>query len=295
MMSEFDYSKKASPAPKARHSKDSYRIHYLYRPGRRLTEARLNALVAELREVAATCFEEIPDYQCLRGTREELSDKVITTARCADGTLAGFCSAVLLPAGKLGSVLHLGLTCVRPDDRSAGLTHRLMSKAMIGYLLRRKPLSRVWVSNVACVLSSLGNVALHFDDVYPSPHAGQGPSLSHLRIADAIDRYYRDKIHIDRAAQFDPDHFVFRRSVRQTVFQKEATDRRYRHRQEDLNRYYEGIMQFEEGDEVVQVGHYSLLTGLRYWLRSVKSKSPIGGTLRPGIPPQGEQSLDFSR
>ncbi|MBK7978193.1 MAG: hypothetical protein IPK07_34755 [Deltaproteobacteria bacterium] len=58
-----------------------HRIELLYRPGRSLTPDALAALVDELRDVAADCFDELPDYQCLRGTREELADKVITLAR----------------------------------------------------------------------------------------------------------------------------------------------------------------------------------------------------------------------
>jgi hypothetical protein len=144
--------------------------------------------------VARTCFAELPDYQCLRGTREELSDKVISVARRLDGTMAGFCSMALLPVPRVGQVLHMGLTCVRPEDRSAGLTHLLNSKAVTHYLVRYRPLGRQWISNVACVLSSLGNIALHCDNVYPSPFQDSQPSKTHLRIAEAINHKYREKI-----------------------------------------------------------------------------------------------------
>jgi hypothetical protein len=59
----------------------AYRIQFLYRPGRRLGDDAMQSLVRELREVAGTCFETIPPYQALQGSREELSDKVITVAR----------------------------------------------------------------------------------------------------------------------------------------------------------------------------------------------------------------------
>ena len=248
----------------------SYRVELLYRPGRKLPDAELARLVGELRGVAGTCFDPIPTYQCLVGTRDALSDKLIALARRPDGGAAGFCSAVILPVPKVGDVLHLGLTCVRPDARSGRLTTRLLSKLVIPYFWRHRGLRRVWCSNVACVLSSLGNVALHFGRVYPSPFGPERPSAEHLRIARAIDASYRREIHIDPGAVLDLDAFVFRGSVPGTVFQKSADDSRFYHRDRDLNDYYRNRMRFEDGDEVLQVGCMDLgvlLAFLRKQLR----------------------------
>jgi len=229
------------------------RIEYLARPGRTLDDKRLEALVAELRATAAACFAELPDYQCLRGTRAELEDKVITIAREADGTMAGFCSAVILPVRGAGDVLHLGLTCVRPTVRGGGMTHKLTSHLVVRYLLTHNPLGRQWITNVACVLSSLGNVALNFDECYPSPEGPEAPSRTHLMIAESVSQRYRDKAYILPEADFDSEAFVFRGSVKGTVFQKSAEDARYHHRDAGVNRYYLDRMAFDEGDEVLQV------------------------------------------
>lgn len=249
-----------------------YRIELLHRPGLRLSEAEFARLVANVRTVAAECFEEIPDYQCMRGTREELADKVMTLAWRPDGTLAGFCSAVLLPVPRVGEVLHLGLTCVSERDRSSGLTHRLTSKLTIQFLLRHRPLSRVWVTNVACVLSSLANVGRHFDQVYPSPEGPELPTITHRRIAEAVDTLYRDKIYIRHDAELDRDAFVFRGSVRGTVFQKDEGDSRFHHRDAASNAFYTSLLSFEDGDEILQIGSMSLLTGLRYLRRKRATK-----------------------
>jgi predicted GNAT family N-acyltransferase len=264
----------------------AYRIQFLYRPGRRLGDDAMQSLVRELREVAGTCFETIPPYQALQGSREELSDKVITVARQWDGSMVGFCSTVLLPVPGVGEVLHLGLTCVRPEARGAGLTHLLMKKAVVGYLLRHKPVGRVWVTNCAAVLSSLGNVALYFDRVVPSPFAKTQPSEKHVRIARAIGERYRNKLYIRQEAFLDETCFVFRGSVRDTVFQKSESDTRYHHRNRFLNEYYRRLMNFREGDEVLQVGHVSVLTALRYGRRKKKrEKRPAAGlsVLSPGF------------
>lgn len=244
-----------------------YQIQFLYRPGLHLRDPDLQTLVQEIREVAATCFETIPEYQALEGSRQELSDKVITVARRSDGSMAGFCSTVLLPVPGLGEVLHLGLTCVRPEARGSGLTHLLMKKAVVGYLLRRKPIGRLWITNCAAVLSSLGNVALYFDRVVPCPFGKTRPSQKHLRIARAIDEAYRRKIYIRDDAVLDEDQLVFRRSVKGTVFQKSLEDTRFHHRNRFLNEYYGKLMNFSEGDEVLQIGHVSVLTAWRHGRR----------------------------
>ncbi|MBK7978192.1 MAG: hypothetical protein IPK07_34750 [Deltaproteobacteria bacterium] len=184
----------------------------------------------------------------------------------------------------MGEVLHLGLTCVRADQRSGGLTHRLTSTLTVRYLLIHRPLSRVWITNVACVLSSLVNVGRHFDQVFPAPEGPASPTTTHRRIAEAVDALYRDKIYIRPDARFDRDAFVFRGSVHQTVFQKDEHDPRYRHRDARANRFYGERMDFERGDEVLQIGSMSLLTGLRYLRRRSAAKKPSHAWSAQSVP-----------
>ena len=245
------------------------KIDVLYKPGRYLPGKKLSSLAGHLRECAGTCFEEVPDYQVMRGTREELVDKIIAVAWDREKKrVEGFCSTVLLPVEGVGDVLHLGLTCVRPEARSRGLTHLLASRAVSAHLVRTKPImGKLWISNCAAVLSSLVNVAIFFEHVYPSPFTRSEASGTHRRIAKAIDRYYRDSMYIDREAVFDEDNFVFRRSVKDTVFQKNENDARFHHRNVVLNEYYKKLLNFEEGDEALQIGYASTFTAVKHVLR----------------------------
>ncbi|MCB9479406.1 MAG: hypothetical protein H6684_07895 [Deltaproteobacteria bacterium] len=248
--------------------KAKYKYKIYIRPGVTMPDAKFERLARELRSCAKTCFDQLPPYQCLLGTRASLADKAIAVAWRRDGRIAGFCSCVLLDVDNVGTVLHLGLTCVRPDDRGSGLTHKLTSKVIIGYLARHRLVGKQWISNVACVLSSLGNVAMFFDEVFPSPLADTAVSTAHASIAKTIDERYRDEIYIRPDAQFDWTRFVFQGSVRDTVFQKDKDATAYHHRNRAINQYYTGIMSFDRGDEVLQVGSVSLLgTAPRYFLR----------------------------
>lgn len=243
----------------------AYTLTYLERPGRTMSDEELSTLVREMREVAATSFDEVPYYQALTGERDELARCVITVARREDGTMAGFCSGILLDVEGLEHVLHLGLSCVHVDDRRAGLTRRLNDMMGRTYLMSHvAPFGKLWVTSCACVLSSLGNIALYFDDVYPSPlYEGGKPSEVHLRIARAVNERYRKQIYIEPDAHFDERDFVFRGSVKDTMFEKTAEDLRFQHRVSELNHWYRGLMRFENGDEVLQVGYASLWTGIK--------------------------------
>jgi len=263
-----------------------YTLEFFHRPGNHLDDIELEQLVTRMREIAAECFEDIPEYQALTGARESLSGQVITVARRTDGTIGAFCSALILEVDGVSPVIHLGLTCVHPEDRGQSLTHKLLSHMLTRFLVRFHPFGKVWISNCACVLSSIGNVALSFDDVYPSPYNPEPPSRAHIKIARAISERYRAPIYINEDAILDERAFVMRGSAYGTVFQKDADDERYHHRNEDLNDWYQRLLLFEDGDEVLQIGCYSIATVTRYlmpWSRPrITVPTPPAPTVRRG-------------
>jgi len=248
-----------------------FTVELYHRPGLYMGEADLKRFHEEIISVAETCLTEIPYYQCLTGEVAQYQRLIIAVARDRKGRMIGFCSAYLLGMAEAGEVLHLGLTCVRPDARGGGLTHKLTAKVVIGHLLRTSWLAPVWISNVACVLSSLGNVGLHFEDVYPSPFLSE-PTNEHLAIAQMINEKYRWELFIDKGATFDQKNFVFRASVKGNMFQKEEHDARYRHREDWVNDFYASLMDFKNGDEVLQIGKISFLAYPKHLLRSFKRK-----------------------
>lgn len=222
---------------------------------------------AELYEIAADCFMQVPRYQCLTRDREELKRNVITIARDENGKALGFCSAVILEVDGYKNILHLGLTCVKKEARSLGLTHLLTSKLLIKYLLQTSLFKRIWITNVACVLSSLGNVALYFENVFPSPYGKSEPGYKHLEIARAVDEHYRGPVAINPSAVLDMENFVFRGSVDNTVFQKSAKDSRYYHRNPELTDFYLNLLNFKNGDEVIQIAQIGLLSMPKYYVK----------------------------
>lgn len=253
-----------------------FKYDVLVYPGIYMSKEELSTLTDELRNVSSKCFDEVPYYQTLTGKRDEFQRAIICTARNSKGVLVGFCSSLVLDIDAIGSVLHLGLTCVDPIARRKKLTHKLMNKLLVKYLLMESPINGVWVSNCACVLSSLGNVALYFEDIYPSPFNNKAPSAQHLKIAQGISQSHRAAMAVNYDANFNCKTFVFEGSVSDSVFEKSESDAKYYHRNPELTDYYKNILNFERGDEVLQVGRVSLLTLPKYVfsssLRKFKTK-----------------------
>ncbi|MGD9823038.1 hypothetical protein [Desulfobacter sp.] len=247
-------------------------IKVYQKPGRILPDESIDALARDIREIAGDCFHALPHYQAIVGTRSALSDKLITLARDKNGTPQGFCSMVFLDIEDVGRILHLGLTCVRPEARGKRLTHLLVKKALTEYLLKQNPFGKIWISNCAGVLSSLGNVAMHFEQVFPSPFYTNCPGATHLKIARAINDRFRQEMYVRPDAVLDEETFVFQGSVKDTVFHKEKNDLAYHHRKNGLNRFYANMMNFEQGDEVLQVGYFRMVSVVKYILRQHRMK-----------------------
>jgi hypothetical protein len=247
-------------------------IEIYNKPGLNLKATELETLHQEILGLAMECLDGIPDYQCLSGKKSEYDRLIIAVSRNEEGSMDGFCSSYILDAEDEGNILHLGLTCVSPRARGLGLTHKLTSKVITTYLLRYSLLKPAWVSNVACVLSSLGNVAMHFEDVYPSPFM-EKPSKQHIKLAKLIDQNFRHELYINHDAVFSPETFVFEKSVTGTMFEKSEEDRKFYHRDSQLNNFYKEMIDFQNGDEVLQIGKVSLLSYPKYVFKNWKRKN----------------------
>ncbi len=58
------------------------------------------------------------------------------------------------------------------------------------------------------------------------------------------------------------------------MFEKSEDDRKFYHRDAELNNFYKGLIDFKNGDEVLQIGKVSLLSYPKYVLKNWKRKSP---------------------
>lgn len=230
-----------------------------------LAQKLSNELLADLKKTAYLCLEEIPDYQIFNPSKLKDSDKIVLVVAYEKDRVIGFSSSVEVQT-KYAKVLHLGLTCVHPRFRGNGLTHVMFQKLIKNYLLRRFLRPRLWLSNCACVFSSLGNVGEYFEEVYPSPKYPRCPSLLHYYLGQAMsDR--RSLMFVGDEIKFDQHRHVYEKSVAGSIFAKDSADRQFYHRDQKKNEFYQSWMDIDQGDELLQIGWFNLKSVLIQMLK----------------------------
>lgn len=267
-------------------TKPRYTIAYYERPGLHWSRRKIELFVDQLRHVAALSLglsspKLLPQYQCL--IYDGLDDKLITVAYDPSNSdrVIAFLSGVLLDIPSLSHpVLHLGLVCILPEFSSGGITQALCNRLARGFITKRPDvmlgLRNAWFTNCSSVGRILCGAAMALDMVYPSPQhppSNGPPTTAHALISDAIANSpsFRASMYVLPTATFDHTANVFRGSVEGTVFTKKKEDESHHHRDIELNGFYADLLDWERGDEVLQVGCISLLSVLKHW-RKMKAK-----------------------
>ena len=150
-------------------------------PGRSLSQADLDQLVAHLRTVAGkTLPAGSLTYGIFSGERERLSRAIVTLISDeATGRPIAFNALSVMPVeldGEPREVTHLGLVMVDPDVQGQGLSWVLYGLTTL-VLFARDGLRPKWISNVTQVPAVFGMVCETFSDVFPSPHPVRARAL----------------------------------------------------------------------------------------------------------------------
>ncbi len=254
------------------------------RPGAWMTAAELDTLVGELREIAAAAVPAGPlDYGVFTGDREQLARAIVTVVYGRPGRRPlAFSAMMLLPVmldGRERDVLHLGLALVRPDARGRRLSRSVYAlSAILAYL--RNGLRPVWVTNVSQVPSAIGSVATYFDDVHPRLGPSH-PSPAHHAIAAQLMAHHRGAFGVGADAEFDPDQFVIRNAYTGgSDSLKKSHDAATRHRRTSYSALCLARLDYDRGDDLLQVGRYSARVLLRCLARRIRHH-PIVRALLP--------------
>lgn len=244
--------------------RQAYSFDVYDRPGKQWSPQKCRDVVQELREFASAFLNPLPDYQCLSLAPGALDDKLLVIVRqeSAPYKIVAFTSSVLIEMPFLKefdactTVLHGGLTCVSPSVRGSNLTIQLTYYTW-AHMSQEHP-DGFWTTNVAEVISSLGNFGIYTRHCYPHPSVPK-PLEIQRRIAQEISLHHRGSMDISPDAIFDPETFVFKGSNPPgSCFRKDSEDKRYHHRSQKETEYFRALLGRNEGNEVLQVGLLSL-------------------------------------
>jgi len=247
-------------------------------PGRSLPQPELDQLVADLRAVAGkTLPAGSLTYGIFSGERERLARAIVTLISDeATGRPIAFNALSVMSVeldGEPEQVTHLGLVMIDPDVQGQGLSWVLYGLTTL-VLFARDGLRPKWISNVTQVPAVFGMVCDTFSDVFPSPDADARRSFAHLQLARGIMREQRAVFGVGGEAGFDEARFVITDAY---TGGSDALKKTYeaapKHRDEQYNAFCARELDYDRGDDVLQLGRIDLAAARRYLQREVPAGS----------------------
>lgn len=251
-----------------------FRARIIEFPGLWMSAAETAALRQDLKAVAR---RSVPDGSLDYGVfsdREDVLARTIVTLvyRVSDGQPVAFNALPVIQlslSGKPVQVLHLGLVMIDPDVRSQGLSWVLYGLTCFLLFLRNQ-LRPLWISNVTQVPAVAGMVAETFSDVFPSPTRGARRSLRQQLIATEIMVSHRHVFGVGPEAGFDADRFVITNAYTGGSDDlKKAFETAPKHRKAEYNDFCATELDYERGDDLLQIGQLDLNAAQRYLIESV--------------------------
>lgn len=260
------------------------RVRIVERPGRWMPPAALDQLISDLQHIvrAATAAGTL-DYGVASGDRARLDDAIVTIVYDRAGAPIAFNALTLLDCelrGRPMEVLHLGLVMVDPAHRAGGLSGVLYGLTAF-LLFARRRLRPLWVSNVTQVPAVFGMVAESFENVYPTSDPSSRQSYDHLHLARQIMARHRQVFGVGADAEHDEARAIIRNAYTGGSDNlKKPFDDATRHRHERHNETCRLALDYDRGDDFLQLGQVTLAAASRFFTRSSTSVSPVAFALR---------------
>ena len=254
------------------------RVRIVERPARWMSPTELASVVADLQAVvAASVPEGTLAYGAASGDPERLDASILTIVYAKDGTPVAFNALSILECelrGRPVEVMHLGLVMIDPGYRSSGLSGILYGLTSF-LLFARRRMRPLWISNVTQVPAVFGMVAESFDRVYPTSLPSDRQRYEHVHLARQIMARYRQVFGVGPEAGFDE-----RRSVITNAYTggsdnlKKRFEDATKHRHEIHNETCRRELDYDRGDDFLQLGQMTMRSARTYFTRSKSIISP---------------------
>lgn len=253
-------------------------IRVIERPGLWMTPISLAAVVSDLQCVvrAAIPAGEL-DYGAASGDKERLDKSIITVVYDRTGKPTGFNALAVLACelrGKPVEVLHLGLSIIDPGARAQGLSGVLYGLSVFLVSARRQ-LRPLWISNVTQVPAVFGMVAANFCNVFPNGKPAARQRYDHLHLSREIMAKHRRVFGVGDDATFDESRGVIRNAYTGGSDNlKKSFEESQKHRSSTYNDICRRELDYERGDDFLQIGQFNAAAAGAYFTRSASVISP---------------------
>ncbi|MGD0720997.1 MAG: hypothetical protein ABR970_08110 [Roseiarcus sp.] len=257
------------------------RTRIVERPAEWMAGEALQRLVADMRSVAQrTLPAGSLDYGVFRDDGDQLSRAILTILydEATDRPIA-FNALTALDVsmhGRPSIVTHLGLVMIDPDIQGRGLSWILYGLTCL-ILFVRNQFRPIWLSNVTQAPAIVGKVAETFSGVFPSPEPDARRSFEHLLLARQIMGRHRRAFGVGEEAGFDEARFVISDAYTGgSAALKKSFAATPKHRQGKFNDFCARELDYERGDDLLQIGRIDLAASRRYLLEIVPRASLPG-------------------
>lgn len=245
-------------------------------PGRWMTDAQLQQLFQQLRQIAENSIGSVPTHRLFNEEicRQVFTNRIVAIVYDQSGPI-GFTVMVYLPYD--GDVIvHLGLTMMDRRARGQRLQSVLSFKALATQLINMCRISCV-VTNIGASPAGVGSVCDYFFDCYPTYDDSNECKEHHLRIAAHILEHFRHEFGCSRNAQFDPATFVVRYSNAPEgggthEFIKVDGRAVSSHKNTLCNEFMAKRLDFAAGDELFQVASVNAIASISKYVVARCSK-----------------------
>ena len=245
------------------------RLRIVEKPGLWMPAPALAELRQKLRTIASRTLGDrdleygifSSDPSRLAATYVSLVSDVKTGAPIAFNALP---SIALELDGRPLELIHLGLGMVDPEQRSKGLSWVLYGLTCFLLFIRSQG-RPVWLSNVTQVPAIVGMVSETFSDVYPDPATRNPRKFRHLVLVRQIMREHRHVFGVGPEAEFDEEAFVIRNAYTGGSDNlKKSFEQAQKHRKPLFNDYCQQALDYDRGDDVIQIGRLDMDAARRY-------------------------------
>jgi hypothetical protein len=134
----------------------------------------------------------------------------------------------------------------------------------------------MWISSVTQVPAVFGMVAESFDQVYPAADASAVQRYDHLHLARQIMARHRAVFGVGADAEYDEARAIILDAYTGGSDNlKKRWDDAPKHRHEVHNEACRAALDYDRGDDFLQIGQVTLRAARRYFTRSAAGVSPV--------------------
>jgi len=241
---------------------NKYYIHCLRFPGLWISDRKLAHLRETIERITLSELDALPEYGVYLPSRDPYKNRIVTLVYEKDEYKPVAFAAMVHCHVKVGvrthSVVHLGLVIKSKSSLMRNLLFLIYYYPLF-YIFILRGFRSFWITSVSMEPSIIGAVADNFGDVYPHYLGITQLNGMKLNIAKTLVSDFGHEFGIGPNAFLDEERFVIQESCRDpSEALSTSYERSAKYRDPRCNTYCKDTIDYERGDELLQIGRLSL-------------------------------------